>query len=303
MATLRNLSEDFATVDKDGRRGHLEISEADFRRMKEREVDELKEIFRDTFAKLAYDYAGLRLKPSFFTTLRKRELLKKVKKTLATFEDRFVRKVAEAIEKAAINGLVAAKADLEHASTKLISDEDSNNILDDVSSFAIDATTNYVAAQVRRMELAIMNQYASDAFAVSRRMQMTGESRDDAASATIQEDASNGDLILATLSFQDRAGRSWDAERYFTMLGTNSLDVAQREAYVGGMIAGGHDLVRISSHGAKDRCSRWEGKIISLTGATEGYPTYQETRASGDIWHPNCRHFLIPVFFDQEESE
>lgn len=47
------------------------------------------------------------------------------------------------------------------------------------------------------------------------------------------------------------------------------------------------------SHGAKDACRSWEGKVLSLDRATEGYPTLDEAKATGEIIHPGCGHRMI----------
>lgn len=57
----------------------------------------------------------------------------------------------------------------------------------------------------------------------------------------------------------------------------------------------GMDLAIISDHSADDACSKWEGVIISMSGETEGYPSYAEARASNQVFHPNCEHTLHPI--------
>jgi hypothetical protein len=57
----------------------------------------------------------------------------------------------------------------------------------------------------------------------------------------------------------------------------------------------GIDLAIISSHGAKDACRHFEGQVISMTGQTEGFLTYDELRRSNLIFHPNCKHRITPV--------
>ncbi|MDT2262168.1 hypothetical protein P7H06_25470 [Paenibacillus larvae] len=49
----------------------------------------------------------------------------------------------------------------------------------------------------------------------------------------------------------------------------------------------------ISRHGATDSCSNWEGKIIKLTAEAPGpYPTYDQLRATKEIFHPHCSTLL-----------
>jgi len=50
-----------------------------------------------------------------------------------------------------------------------------------------------------------------------------------------------------------------------------------------------------SSNGViSHNCIPWLGKTLSLTGATDGYPTVDEAKAAG--WrHPSCRCFWVPI--------
>lgn len=89
----------------------------------------------------------------------------------------------------------------------------------------------------------------------------------------------------------DRGGKRWQLDVYARML----VRAKQREAFNAGtmnrLVENGFDLVQISDHAATDSCSVWEGKVVSLTGATKGYPLL--TEVEGDSTHmfkPNCRH-------------
>lgn len=101
--------------------------------------------------------------------------------------------------------------------------------------------------------------------------------------------------------FIDKAGRSWDSRKYFEMLARTVLANTRRESYVQTLINEGQDLAKISVHNAKDACKNWEGKVVSLTGAKKGYPTLQEAIASGEVFHPRCKHRLVAYHPDIEE--
>jgi hypothetical protein len=52
----------------------------------------------------------------------------------------------------------------------------------------------------------------------------------------------------------------------------------------------------ISSHGATDGCAPYEGKVVKLVSEAPGsYPTVDELRSSNKIFHPNCKHTIIPI--------
>lgn len=102
----------------------------------------------------------------------------------------------------------------------------------------------------------------------------------------------------------DKGGRTWDLDRYAEMLYRTKV-VESRNRGLGNRLAeNDYDLVEVSSHGATDVCGSWEGKILSLTGATPGYPTLADAEADG-LFHPNCRHAinaLIPSLARQTNA-
>jgi ubiquitin-protein ligase len=53
----------------------------------------------------------------------------------------------------------------------------------------------------------------------------------------------------------------------------------------------------ISSHGAKDRCGPWEGRIVKLTADAPGdYPLLDDLYGGGNgIFHPNCKHTVSAI--------
>lgn len=101
------------------------------------------------------------------------------------------------------------------------------------------------------------------------------------------------EVKLPDFAFVDRRGRKWATKDYLEMLTRTTMADTLREGYANTLAAAGHDLVIVSSHGARDACRNWEGKVLSLTGATEGYPTVAEAKDSGEVLHPRCRHRLL----------
>ena len=106
--------------------------------------------------------------------------------------------------------------------------------------------------------------------------------------------------------FTDASGRVWNTKTYIQMnVRTNTMrvyndvlaDTVARET--------GGDLMRISTGGDQDcDCAAWEGCIISLTGKTQGLPTYEDAR-NGGCFHPNCTHTLeyVDETVDADEIE
>lgn len=93
----------------------------------------------------------------------------------------------------------------------------------------------------------------------------------------------------------DRAGRRWDLETYAKMVVKTKIQQAQIEGARLEALENDSDLAIISSHGAKDACSYFEGMIISMNGLTKGYRTLADLRATNLIFHPNCQHTVHPI--------
>jgi len=93
--------------------------------------------------------------------------------------------------------------------------------------------------------------------------------------------------------FADRAGRRWNMRTYAEMVGRTVTAEAHRMGTANRILEHGIDLVRITGHeGPCEMCGPWEGRILSLTGRTEGYPTLEYAQSRG-LYHPNCRHAMV----------
>jgi len=93
----------------------------------------------------------------------------------------------------------------------------------------------------------------------------------------------------------DKSGRRWKLGTYADMVTRTKLKQAHTEGLRAQAVETGYDLAIISSHGATDACARYENMIISLHGETKGYPTYDEVKATGKIFHPNCEHSVHSI--------
>jgi hypothetical protein len=125
-----------------------------------------------------------------------------------------------------------------------------------------------------------------------------GERPTTAQAVRLMREALAGDNRLVNvvgrgLSVRVPSGRYWDAAKYARMEGVtatnDSLRVARRSRY----LQHGVDVVVVTSTGSShEPCIRWEGRQLSLTGATPGLPTPADARADG-LWHPNCQHSYV----------
>lgn len=105
--------------------------------------------------------------------------------------------------------------------------------------------------------------------------------------------------------FTDSAGHEWNTATYFQMnVRTNTMRVYNDCLVDNVARETGSDLMRISTGGDPScaGCFPWEGCIISVSGKTKGFPTYEDARKGG-CFHPNCVHTLQTVdeFFDADE--
>jgi hypothetical protein len=104
--------------------------------------------------------------------------------------------------------------------------------------------------------------------------------------------------------FKDRAGKMWNMRTYTEMVARTTTMQAHLEGTANRLVEQGHDLVKVSTHrGACELCQPWQGKILSITGKTKGYPTLEEAKAAG-LFHPNCRHaYGLYIDLDKEIEE
>ena len=101
--------------------------------------------------------------------------------------------------------------------------------------------------------------------------------------------------------FKDRSGRMWNMRTYTEMHARTVCMQAHLEGTANRLVEQGHDLVKVSTHrGACELCQPWQGKILSITGKTKGYPTLEEAKAAG-LFHPRCRHaYSLSIDLDAE---
>jgi hypothetical protein len=94
--------------------------------------------------------------------------------------------------------------------------------------------------------------------------------------------------------FIDAAGKSWNLASYAEMACRTAVISAGRAGKLDAMRARGHDLAIISGNSAGcEDCAAWEGEVVSIDGATAGYPTLDEA-TTGHLFGPNCGHQADP---------
>jgi hypothetical protein len=93
----------------------------------------------------------------------------------------------------------------------------------------------------------------------------------------------------------DAAGRRWKPEVYVETVTQTKLAQTQRESAINDALGRNAYYGVISSHGAKDLCRNWEGRIVKLTPDAEGDYPYYGALPNREIFHPRCKHVVSPV--------
>lgn len=94
------------------------------------------------------------------------------------------------------------------------------------------------------------------------------------------------------VGFVDKAGARWQLESYTEMAVRTAVGRAQVQGTLDTFADHDRDLVIVSDAPQEcEVCRPWEGRVLSSTGATPGYPTVSAARAAG-LLHANCRHRL-----------
>lgn len=91
----------------------------------------------------------------------------------------------------------------------------------------------------------------------------------------------------------DAAGRRWNPATYAETVVRTKMSQTQRETAINEGVSRGVKYGIISRHNAIDACSKWEGKIVSLSHNGDYPHIYDLPRR--EIFHPNCKHVVTPI--------
>lgn len=128
---------------------------------------------------------------------------------------------------------------------------------------------------------------------------LTGENYNELAKAIRKELTRKGfsDKLLKEgfIGIIDKSGRRWNLKRYVEIVTSTKMSQAYHEGMKDIALQSGKDLAKVSENNSPTPCKYFEGMIISMTGQTDGYMTYDQLQATGMIFHPNCRHTCYPI--------
>lgn len=97
----------------------------------------------------------------------------------------------------------------------------------------------------------------------------------------------------------DRSGKVWSAEAYSQMVVRTNVRQVATDTQLERMFEIDNDLVEISSHvGARELCEPYQGKIFSLSGRSNKYPSLDSTSYGlpAGLFGINCGHNMYPYF-------
>ncbi len=195
--------------------------------------------------------------------------------------------VEYASEQAVIGAADATGLDVQYARSRadeiiaLVTEEQGENL----AAVFTENMERHIIANLRMAVVAAMRENAVAGGSLKDLARMMGEKW--------QRAAKDGEAYV----FVDAGGNPWDSLRYFQMNArTNAMRVYNDCLAANIAEATGSDLVMVTRGGDPHcgGCFPWEGRILSLSGNTEGFPTYDAAKEAG-CFHPNCVHTLDGV--------
>lgn len=173
--------------------------------------------------------------------------------------------------------------DLSRSSGAAINREAIKALTDETALAFADGITG-VSRSARRFIDDVLKQQLNFIIAEGR---LTGQTR-----KTISESVKQRLATQGLPALRDRAGKKWTLDTYSEMLVRTKAVEARNQGLTNKMLQYGYDLVQVTNHGTDHpACAKYEGKILSLTGQTPGYPTLADAQAGG-LFHPNCEHAI-----------
>ena len=93
-------------------------------------------------------------------------------------------------------------------------------------------------------------------------------------------------------------GKQYDIASYSELVARTKASEAVNAGTINRMIDAEQDLVMVTRHGATDGCGFYEGRVFSISGTSDRYPSLSELPNGGPPFHPNCKHSLAPFVED-----
>lgn len=221
---------------------------------------------------------------------------KKIKRDIKSIIDDFVLKFNNNLLKKCVllaNYSIRSEK-IDARSLKLKSNADPNGYADTVQLY-IEEINGYVLTQRDRMINQIWSSIRSDCIKIQMLMRRENLSRNKARELCVSSGYSDIRFV-----FTDKLNRKRDAGGYFEMLARSTMSSIELDSYIYAMITDGFDTAKILECVGENKCSKYNGTLISISGKNKNLPSIDDIMDGGEIWHPNCSH-LISVIEEQND--
>lgn len=257
----------------------------------------------DKAYKQMFDYLILQLtfNPDDPQTIREREILRQINYWLKELDEQVAKEIEKLIKKTFQEGQAYHLLSVMEASTweEAISNTSFNKIQRGKVEALFSDTYKDILMATQNTEESVKKIVRDTVKKVAQYHSLKNSNYSDQADQLLKELSKKGlsEKVKKEgfIGVVDRSGRKWDLRTYSNMVIKTKVNQAFIEGTIHESEETGFDLAVISDHGAEDACRRWEGVVISMTGKTEGYPSYKDVRATNEIFHPNCEHHFHPI--------
>ncbi|NCD40747.1 MAG: hypothetical protein EOL88_01510 [Bacteroidia bacterium] len=221
---------------------------------------------------------------------------RKIKREIKSIIDDFVSKLNKnLLKKCILLANYSIRSEKKDArSINLKSSVDPNGYADTVYLY-IEDINGYILTQRDRMLNQIWSSIRSDCIKIQRLMKYENISRNKAREICVS--SNHTDIMFV---FEDKLNRKRDAGGYFEMLARSTMSSVELDSYIYAMITDGFDTAKILECAGENKCSKYDGTLISISGKNKNLPSIYEISDGGKIWHPNCSH-LISVIEEQDD--
>lgn len=252
----------------------------------EEQIARLEKLYKAAYAKIVGEIEGA----TNFGVANRKAILKQIEGILKEFGSEVNGLIEEDIPALYEDGAQLAVKQLQNVGADVKFKTGFNKIHEEAISALIDDTANAFGESMQGV-----NRSAQNLLGKAVREQITQQMAIGKVGGEALKEIKK--TVVGTLrtegldSLVDKAGRGWTLDRYAEMLIRTKAVEARNRGMANRLAENDYDLVQVSSHGATDVCADWEGKILSVTGQTEGYDTVADAEADG-LFHPNCKHAI-----------
>jgi hypothetical protein len=156
----------------------------------------------------------------------------------------------------------------------------------------------HVAGATNRMADTAIRHLRNVSAEIFRQSALTGQNRQEVSKQLLSKA-----LDFPGFQFVDKAGRVWNNDSYFKMLGRTVLLNASRETYINACAEKESDIVRVTISGkCCPACAKYENRLLSVSGKSPDYPSLDSAIAEG-LFHPNCTHSVKAISDYQKENQ